>query len=132
MNNNFLGRGWKFPVRVNNDGSIAMSEYEEDVREAIIIILGTVLGERVMRPDYGAGLQNHVFALLNSRTFGDISFEVREALVLWEPRIELQKAEVLIENAEKGQLSVSIDYENRSTNNVFNLVYPFFLAGSET
>ena len=131
MSKDFLGKGWKFPGQVAKDGSIVLSEYEEDIREAILIVLNTELGERVMRPDYGAGIQKHVFAPLNTTTMSLVSFEVREALIRWEPRVEVLKVDVSIENAAQGKLSVQIEYQVRSTNNVFNLVYPYYLTGSE-
>jgi phage baseplate assembly protein W len=128
MSSNFLGRGWKFPVQISDDGSIALSEYETDIREAIQIILGTALGERVMRPEYGSGMHKHVFATLNTTTLSLVSFEVREALIAWEPRIEVQKVDVSIADASQAKLSVYIEYRVRSTNTVFNLVYPFYLT----
>jgi phage baseplate assembly protein W len=131
MSKDFLGRGWRFPVQVTDDGSIALSEYEQDIREAILIILGTALGERIMRPEYGAGMHKHVFASMNTTTISLVSFEVREALIAWEPRIEVLKVEVSIADAAQGKLSVFIEYKVRSTNTVFNLVYPFYLTGTE-
>ena len=125
MAKEFLGRGWKFPVNVNAAGAIKMSEYEEDIKEAIWIILSTSKGERVMRPDFGCGIYDFVFAPINTATIGMIEASVREALTLWEPRIELEN--VSVENVEEGKLLISIDYRVRSTNNEFNLVYPFYL-----
>lgn len=131
MSEEFLGRGWKFPVRIDENGSIAYSEYESDIKESIGIVLGTALGERVMRPEYGAGINKHMFATLNSKTISLVSFEVREALIAWEPRIDVLKVEVSIADAAEAKLSVYIEYQVRSTDNVFNLVYPFYLTGSE-
>lgn len=127
MAKDFLGRGWKFPVNVDGRGKVEMSEYEEDIKEAIWIILGTSKGERVMRPDFGCGIHDHVFASINTSTLGMIESSVREALTKWEPRIEVLKVEASPERAEVGQLLISIDYRVRTTNNEFNLVYPFYL-----
>lgn len=125
MAKDFLGQGWKFPVNVSAAGAITMSAHEEDIKEAIRIILSTSKGERVMRPDFGCGIYDFVFAPINTATIGMIEASVREALTLWEPRIELEK--VSVENVEEGKLLISIDYRVRSTNNEFNLVYPFYL-----
>ena len=57
---NFLGSGWKYPVTVDFEGKIAVSKYETDVEEAILIILGMAKGERVMRPDFGCGIRDFV------------------------------------------------------------------------
>ena len=48
----FLGKGWNFPAAPDDSGAIAMALYEEDVRQAVRIILGTSPGERVMRPGF--------------------------------------------------------------------------------
>lgn len=125
MAKDFLGVGWKYPVRVNPDGKIALSAYEDDIKEAIWIILGTAKGERVMRPDFGCGIHDLVFAPINTATVTLVENSVREALTLWEPRIELIGVEAT--ESGDGELSVSIDYRVRSTNNRFNLVYPFYL-----
>lgn len=128
MAKEFLGRGWKFPVTVSSAGRIRMSEYEEDIKEAIRIILSTSKGERVMRPDFGCGIYEFVFASLNTATLGMIETSVREALTLWEPRIDLVNVSVSEAEAEEGKLLISIDYRVRTTNNEFNLVYPFYLT----
>ena len=91
MAKEFLGRGWKFPVQVDSRGRIAMSDFEDDIRESIRIILSTSKGERVMRPDFGCGIHEFVFASINTTTIGLIESSVREALITWEPRIELLK-----------------------------------------
>lgn len=128
MAREFLGRGWKFPVGVDPKGRIDMSEYEQDIREAIWLILSTAKGERVMRPDFGCGIHDFVFASVNTSNIGLMESSVREALTIWEPRIELKDVSVSTERASEGQLLVSIDYRVRSTNNEFNLVYPFYLT----
>ncbi len=128
MAKDFLGQGWKFPVDVDSTGIIKESSYEEDIREAIWIILGTSKGERVMRPDFGCGIYDFVFDLINISTIGMIETSVREALISWEPRIEVNKVNISTEKAEEGKLLISIDYRVRSTNNEFNLVYPFYLG----
>jgi uncharacterized protein len=127
MAKEFLGKGWKFPVNVDLDGKISMSEYETDIKEAIRIILGTAKGERLMHPDFGCGIHDFVFSPLNTATLSLVENTVREGLTLWEPRIELIKVEVIPEESAEGKLLVSIDYQVRVTNNRFNLVYPFYL-----
>ncbi len=128
MAREFLGKGWKFPVGVDSKGEIEMSEHEQDIKEAIWIILSTAKGERVMRPDFGCGIHDFVFAAINTANIGLIESSVREALTVWEPRIELKDVSVSTEKVDEGQLLISIDYEVRATNNEFNLVYPFYLT----
>ena len=128
MAKEFLGVGWKFPVNTNDAGNIALSQHEEDIKEAIWIILSTAKGERVMRPTFGCGIHLLVFATINTATMASIEKEVREALLLWEPRIEVLDVTISAEEANAGKLLISIDYRIRSTNNQFNLVYPFYLT----
>ena len=131
MAKEFLGKGWRFPVNVDAQGEIHMSEYEQDIKEAIWIILTTSKGERVMRPDFGCGIHDYVFSVINTTTLGLIESSVREGLVLWEPRIEVIAVGISTEAANEGKLLVSIDYRVRTTNNRFNLVYPFYLTEGE-
>ncbi len=127
MTKNFLGKGWKYPVKVSNDGALAMSQYEDDIREAIPIILGTAKGERIMRPDFGCGIHELIFEPINTTTVSLVQDSVQEALTLWEPRIEVLQVEVVPDQAGVGKLLITIEYRVRSTNNRFNLVYPFYL-----
>lgn len=127
MFKDFLGKGWKYPVNIGNNRKIEMSEYEQDIKEAILIILGTAKGERVMRPDFGCGINDLVFAPINITTISMVENSVSEGLTIWEPRIELIKVEVSDKESSVGKLLVSIDYRVRITNNRFNLVYPFYI-----
>jgi uncharacterized protein len=123
----FLGIGWAFPPCVAKDGSTQMAAYEEDVREAILIILSTDQGERLMRPDFGAGLRSFVFGPLSQITLQQVQTRVQEALVKWEPRISVEKVKVTIDPNNQGLLLIAITYMVRVTNTLQNLVYPFFL-----
>lgn len=131
MTGAFLGRGWKFPVQPDTNGAIAMSEYEDDIKEALAIILGTAKGERVMRPDFGCGIHDYTFAVINSSVLGLVEASVMEALTAWEPRIETLNVKALTDGLAAGKLLISIDYRVRTTNNQFNLVYPFYLTESK-
>jgi phage baseplate assembly protein W len=134
MAKEFLGIGWSFPVAVDSSGKIAMSKYEEDIREAILIILGTSKGERVMRADFGCGIHDMVFQTINTSTLSLVELTVREALTMYEPRIEIVSIKVtpasssgVQDDASVGKLLISVVYTVRATNNQFNLVYPFYL-----
>jgi uncharacterized protein len=122
----FLGVGWAFPLRLAADRSVETAVYEEDVRESIRIILGTRRGERVMRPDFGAGLEDFVFESISTTTIELLKKRVEEALIDWEPRIDVLKVEVKDERT-RGRLLIGLDYRVRSTNTHYNLVHPFYL-----
>jgi phage baseplate assembly protein W len=124
----FLGRGWSFPVRVDGAGRIALSEFEEDIREAVRIILLTSKGERVMRPEFGTGLHDFVFETMSVTNIGTIQAAIQNALIEWEPRIQLLSVRVEADQGEVGKLLINIDYEVRATNTQFNLVFPFYVG----
>ncbi len=132
MGQEFLGTGWKFPVQTDGQGEIAISRHEEDIRESIRIILGTAPGERVMRPDFGCGIHDYVFAPNNARTAGLVRHHVEEALSLWEPRIEVEEVQVAPDPSDRAVMLISIQYRVRDTDSRFNLVYPFYLERGET
>lgn len=114
-------------MRVDSAGKIVLSRQEEDIREAIWIILSTAKGERAMRPDFGCGIHEMVFDPINAGTVNRVESTVREALVSYEPRIEVVNVTVSDKEADTGKLVISIDYRVRSTNHEFNLVFPFYL-----
>ncbi len=131
-----LGVGWGFPVERENaaqkTGCFTVASYEESVDQAIRIILSTMKGERVMRPDFGCGLQELVFEVNNSATRGMAEFEVKEALLKWEPRIDVLDVQAVAGGDHNEMLVISIDYRIRVTDTRANLVYPFYLDRSIT
>ncbi|MCI0337060.1 MAG: GPW/gp25 family protein [Acidobacteria bacterium] len=123
----FLGTGWAFPPGLDDEGKIRLVSLEEDVRQAILIIIQTVLGERVMRPDFGSGLHNLVFEPVNRTTMALVQNTVERALIDWEPRIEINNLEVTTDQSQRNTLEINLLYTVRATNTQFNLVFPFFL-----
>lgn len=130
----FIGSGFAFPLRVNARGGIDLVRGERDIEEAIRIVLSTPIGERRMRPLFGCGVHDLVFAPNNPGTHGLIRQRVLEALQLWEPRIDVRDdgVDVHVDPAEPGRVHVEIQYVVRSTNERRNLVYPFYLIPQET
>lgn len=128
-NVDFLGRGWKYPLTIDK-GKIAFSEGEDSVRESILIILGTVKGERIMRPDFGCEITELVFSPNNTQTATLFAFYIREALMKWEPRIEVLDVNAYPDAEEKNKVNINIDYMIKTTNTKSNLVYPFYLERS--
>ena len=123
----FLGKGWKYPVSIQNS-KIALSEGEDSIRESIMIILGTTKGERVMRPDFGCGIWELVFAPNNTSTATLVTFYIKEALLKWEPRIEVLDVSVTPDEEEGNKLIINVEYRGKTTNTKGNLVYPFYLT----
>ncbi len=122
----FLGQGWAYPLRLDAQGDFALSAGATDVREAVLIILGTALGERLMRPDFGAGLHRLVFEPISTTTLTLVRLRVQDALIAWEPRIDVLGVDVSAEPA-AGRLLIEVNYRVRATNTFYNLVYPFYL-----
>ena len=123
----FLGVGWAFPVAVGPDGAVQEVAFEEDIRQAIRIILGTNPGERIMRPDFGAGLNAFVFEPMSTTTLAKVQERVQEALVAWEARIDVFSVDVARDAEEGNKLLIDVSYRVRATNTRANLVYPFYL-----
>jgi phage baseplate assembly protein W len=122
----FLGRGWAFPV-VARDGRVAFVAGEDAIEEAIQIVLGTSQGERVMRPEFGCGIWDLVMEANTAQLQGRVQQRVRDALIRWEPRIDVTDVRVESPPEQKHVLLIRIDYRVRSNNAFYNLVYPFFL-----
>lgn len=123
----FLGRGWRFPVRLDGRGGLAYSEGEESIAEAIWIILGTPPRTRVMEPEFGCGIHDYVFAPNNPNTLALVTREVQSALTRWEPRIDVLDVRAVSHPEEPNLLEISVDYRVRANNAMHNLVYPFYI-----
>lgn len=121
----FLGLGWAFPI-TTEAGRTAVVAYDEDVRQAILIILGTDPGERVMRPDFGAGLSAFVFEPMTPATLESLRRRVQDALIDWEPRIDVEQV-LVTAVPDEGKVLIDMHYRVRATNSHANLVYPFYL-----
>jgi phage baseplate assembly protein W len=131
----FLGRGWSYGVAQNAPGTgddVALATHEEDVRQAVRIILETGRGERVMRPDFGAGLDDFLFEPVNTTTCALLRHRVEEALHTWEPRIRIEALEVLPNRGANGRIDIVLEYSIRATNTFYNLVYPFYTREGTT
>jgi phage baseplate assembly protein W len=123
----FLGRGWAMPVALDpRAGHVAAVAFEEDIRQSILIILETAPGERVMRPNFGCGIHELVFAAIDSTTLQRIRSTVEEALRRCEARIEVLNVNVDEAATAEGKLLVEIEYRVRRTNQIGNLVFPFY------
>lgn len=123
----FLGSGISFPFKIDREGRMVMSSLEDHIRESIILILNTAKGERVMRPDFGCGLQELVFSNIDASTTALVKHEVEEALIRFEPRIDLINVQVMRSTEQKNVLDINIEYRVRKTDSMFNIVYPFYL-----
>lgn len=124
----FLGKGWKFPVQIDKrTGRIMMSEYEESIQEAIRIIIMTYKGERVMRRDFGSRASDYAFETTELEYLTLMKDDIEKAINKWEPRIQDLSVNVSADPGNNAMLFINISYVVRSTNNGYNMVYPFYI-----
>ncbi len=127
----FIGQGLAFPLQVTPRGEIALAKGRTDIEQAIRIILGTMPGERVRRPEFGCRAYELVFEPRNATTKSLLALYVQEALRRWEPRIEVTDVNVTEDKMSDGALLVEIKYIIKDTHDERSIVYPFYLAGEE-
>ena len=123
----FIGTGWGFPIKVNLRGGLSWSSGPPRIQDAMWIILNTAAGERIMRPAFGASVNDYVFQSNSEMVRAGLADAIRQALIKWEPRIELDGVRVEPDPDVTSQVLITIDYRLRGTNELFNMVYPLYL-----
>jgi uncharacterized protein len=127
----FIGQGLAFPLQISQQGGLALARGNNDIEQAIRIILGTSPGERVMRPEFGCRIHELVFAPDNASTRRLASYYIEQALTRWEPRIEIMEINLTSDPDRDGALLIEINYRIKDTYDEHSIVYPFFLQGEE-
>lgn len=131
MAEDYIGRGWRYPMGTDASGSIALNANDQELEQAIRLILTTAPGERPMRPRFGCGIHDFVFAPADANTAGRLSVEVKRALTFWEPRIEVKSVDVSVDQYARNTLYINILYEKKGSYDPRNLVFPFYLIPEE-
>jgi uncharacterized protein len=126
VDDGFGGRGWAFPVTLDGD-VMAAEAGDAKIRQSIALILATRKGERVMRPEFGCGIHDLVWASPTPATLAAAADAVRHALLRFEPRITVDRVDIVLDPSRPAALRVQLTYTVRRTNSTFNLVYPFAL-----
>jgi uncharacterized protein len=139
MSEEFIGAGWGFPIRTDATGGIALVTREQEIDEAIRLILATSPGERPLRPEFGCGIHDLIFAPADFNTAGRIVHEVRGALQRWEPRVEVVDVVCTIGGPPgddtgshpggfqgPSTLYIDVRYRILGTYNPRSLVFPFY------
>jgi uncharacterized protein len=132
MSQEFVGRGWSYPVHADASARIALSSDAHEIEESIQLILATAPGERPMRPEFGCAVHDYVFAPADAATAGAIGDAVRTALAFWEPRIDVTGVRVTFDQADRGLLLIDVGYAIRGSNDPRNLVFPFYVIPDRT
>ncbi len=127
MSDEFIGRGWAFPLHTDATGSVALVSRQREIEEAIRLILGTSPGERPMRPEFGCRIHDHIFAPADGATASAIRADVKAALRQWEPRIDVEDVAVSFDARDAALLYIDVRYVIRRTNDRRNLVFPFYV-----
>lgn len=130
MAQEFLGAGWSYPLQFDPRGRLVMAREEDAVRRSLWLVLATAIGERAMRPEFGCGLHDLVFAPANTELFGRVTEAVRRAIAQWEPRVALQSVSLLPDPQDPERLVIDLQVQILATNSPLNLVYPFYLGGA--
>jgi phage baseplate assembly protein W len=122
----FTGTGWRFPILPDETGRLPYVSGADSIHDCLLALLLTARGERVMRPDLGTRAPELLFAPGSAQNLRDLEDSVREAVLAFEPRIELD--EVHAEQVGTGRVDVRIAYHIRHSNTKANLVFPFYLG----
>jgi uncharacterized protein len=127
----FLGTGWSFPPEfVQRTGEVLMTSNEEDVELSLKILFGTALGERFLVPTYGLDMHEMLFEPMSTTTKTYLEDRIRTAVLINEPRISLLSLGLDTSAQNEGKILIVVEYELRSTNSRYNLVYPFYTSDS--
>lgn len=126
MEHDFVGAGWAFPVGVDVRGAVALARGTDELEQAMRLILMTYPGERPMRPAFGSRLRDFVFEGATVDNAAAIKGVVQQALLRWEPRVEVTEVEVTPDHEDRTMLYIDIQYTVKSTNDRRNLVFPFY------
>jgi phage baseplate assembly protein W len=123
-----LGTGWSFPPTFSRaDVSVVMVSGVDNVRQSLWVLFSTALGERVMLPDYGSQIWQMVFRSINTTLLTQLADMVSQAILYWEPRIDVVDISVTPDASDAGRVLIMVDYVVRRTNSRNNMVYPFYL-----
>jgi phage baseplate assembly protein W len=123
-----LGTGWSFPPTFSRaDVSVVMVSGVDNVRQSLWVLFSTALGERVMLPDYGSQIWQMAFRSINTTLLTQLADMVSQAILYWEPRIDVVDISVTPDASDAGRVLIMVDYVVRRTNSRNNMVYPFYL-----
>jgi phage baseplate assembly protein W len=125
----FLGKGWAFPVTFGNQGrAVTIAEAEDDIRQSLEILLSTHVGERVLNPTFGWKRDSLMFEPVSTSLAAYLTKEIETAILFFEPRVTLNTVSFENEPDQEGLVLINIDYTINTTNSRTNFVYPFYVA----
>jgi uncharacterized protein len=125
--NDIVGGRVSFPPRLSDRNQLGLVEDHQAIRQSIYVIINTVPGERVMRPDFGCEIHSLIFWPANHQTAAIAERYVREALERWEPRVDINAIEVTPGEADRGEMFINLVYSLKGEHDPRSLVYPYYL-----
>jgi phage baseplate assembly protein W len=126
-----VGTGFAFPPVLGPSGTMAMVSGTTEIEQAIWLILATAPGERPMRPEFGCGIHELLFSPVDATTAALVERDVREALVRWEPRIDVVDVKTRVDPVRDGAIEVQLVYAVKDTHDPRSLVFPFYVIPPE-
>lgn len=128
----FRGSGWRFPIQITAGGGLTYIEGDENVVQSVRLLLETIAGERVMRPDLGTRAMEFIFESDADQNLHELETSVREAIVRYEPRVTVDRVEARRIEGRDGVVELDVALRIRRTNLARNLVFPFYVQGAVT
>ncbi|NTS41818.1 GPW/gp25 family protein [Flavisolibacter sp. BT320] len=124
----FIGRGWSFPPAFGlGSATVDMLTGEADINSSLEILFATTQGERILLAEYGCDLKPFLFEPLTTTMKTLIADRVKTAILYYEPRIKVDKVELLDDAELEGRIVIQIDYRVRTTNSRYNYVFDYYL-----
>jgi phage baseplate assembly protein W len=118
-------------LQLSPGGAVEMVAGNQAVRQALLLLLTTLPGERVMRPDYGCQLHRLVFSANDDTTAGLAIHYIRQAIEAWEPRVQILKLDAGPNPERPELLDITLEYQVRATRQIDQVVLSLNLAGEE-
>jgi len=129
----FLGTGWSFPPTfTKSTDTVQMVADVQDIEQSLLIILSTIPGERIMRPEFGCDLKRLVFETNDSTLIASFNHIIYHALLNFEPRVNFIETVILDRDELDGVLQLQVHFSIITTNTRHNIVFPFYLQGEGT
>ncbi|MGA7615595.1 MAG: GPW/gp25 family protein [Thermoanaerobaculia bacterium] len=119
-------------LHVSPTGGVTMTSNQAAVRQAILLLLTTRNGERVMRPAYGCSLNRLMFWPNDDTTAGLAIHYVRQAIERFEPRVEITEIDAGRNPFEPARLDIRLEYRVRATRRVDEIAISMSLTGEES
>jgi phage baseplate assembly protein W len=123
----FRGTGWRFPIRPRAGGGLGYISLDDNVAQSVELLLRTAAGARLMRPEFGTTVPAMVFEADSEQHLFQLEQALGDALRQFEPRVEVDRVQVVPDPAQDGVVRVAVSYRVLRSNTVRNLVFPFYL-----